>query len=305
MWWLTAMPVNSQPAGKDNNSDEKKLKKVFTQAKRSMHKKDWQKAIQQFDAVIKGLPDSSLVDSALYWQAYSLNRLSRELESVDKLLEIQSNALELLEVLQEDFPSSRFLDDARILKVEIADELVKKGFKEYKRYIEKGAKEDDNIDMKLIALDALINMDKEKAFPILEKIILTNPNAKLREKALFILSQTNDPKVVPLLVKVAKEDKSARVKEKAIFWLGQTNNKTALKALTGIYGSLGYSKNDIRLKKKIVFSISQLDTEQSVKTLIRFYKQERDMSIKKKILFWLGQSKSKAASEFIQGILFE
>jgi outer membrane protein assembly factor BamD (BamD/ComL family) len=306
LWMYTSVPAVSQsPAENKDKREENKWQEVYKEAKRLMHKKEWLKAIEQFKLVVKSLPDSSLVDDSLYWQAYSLNRMSRDLENVDKFLDVQSSALEQLEILMKEFPDSRFLDDARILKMEIAEELVKKGFKEYKRYIENGAAKEDNNEMKLIALDALLNMDKKKAFPILEKVIFTNKSAKLRAKALFVLSQTNDARVVPILVKVAQKDKESKVREKAIFWLGQTNNKTALKALTELLSYFGNTKYDIRLKKKIIFSISQLESQEAIKTLIRFYKKEKDISIKKKILFWLGQSKSKVASEFIQSILFD
>ncbi len=197
---FTVLPLVSQSNGQDKNN-EKKYIVVYTDAKRLVYKKEWQKAIEQFKLVINHLPDSNLVGNALYWQAYSLNRLSRKLENVDKLLEVQSSALEQLEVLIKEFPANKFIDDAHILKVEIAEELVNKGFKEYKRYIENSAK-NDNIDMRLIALDALINMDKKKAFPILEKVIFKRlslakmcqglKNVVVEPQILVLLSMQNE-----------------------------------------------------------------------------------------------------------------
>ena len=282
------------------NSNDEKVEDLYKRAKQFVYQKDWLKAVEQFRQVAESFPGSKLKDVSLYWSGYSLNQLSQTLENLDKMLDTQKEALSQLETLMKQYPYSKWIDDAKLLRVEIAENLVKKGFKRYK-YILNGASKDPDIELKFAALDVLLHMDKEKAFPILEKMIRTNKNPVLREKAIFILSHIDDPRVVPLLAEVALKDTNKQTREKAIFWLGQIRGGKSLNQLVKIYNNI----EDIELKEKVIFSISQNGGDKSIKYLIELYQKEKSFRLKKKIIFWLGQSRSEEAKKFIEKILME
>ncbi|MFC2146287.1 HEAT repeat domain-containing protein [Acidobacteriota bacterium] len=279
---------------------EKEVEDLYIKAKQSVYQKDWSKAVEQLRKITGLVSGSKLTDDSLYWLGYSMNQLSQTLENLDKILETQEEALLQLETLMRQYPYSKWIDDAKLLRVEIAENLVKRGFKRYK-YILNGASKDPDIELKFSALDALLHMDKEKAFPTLEEIIRTNKNPELREKAIFILSQFQDPRVVPLLAEVALKDKNKQTREKAIFWLGQIRGAESLNQLTKIYKNI----EDMELKEKVIFSITQNGGDKSIKYLIELYRKEKSFRLKKKIIFWLGQSRSEEAKKFIEKILME
>ncbi|UCH98083.1 MAG: HEAT repeat domain-containing protein [Candidatus Aminicenantes bacterium] len=279
---------------------EKQAADLYREAKQSVYRKDWSEAVRQLREFVEAFPDTKLTDESFYWLGYSMNRLSQTLENLDRILDTQREALSQLETLMQRYPSSKWIDDAKLLRVEIAENLVKKGFKQYK-YILNGASQDPDTEMKLVALDALMQMDKEKAFPLLEKIIRTNKNRELKEKAIFILSQIIDPRVIPLLVEVVLRDTNKEVREKAVFWLGQIRGADSLNQLVKIYKII----EDEELKEKVIFSIAQSGGESGVKHLIEFYQKEKSIELKKKIIFWLGQSRSEEARKFIEKILME
>lgn len=291
-------PVIAREKASENKSEEK-VEDVYKKAKQFIYKKDWLKALEQLRQVAESFPGSKLREVSLYWSGYSLNQLSQTFENLDKILEAQEEALSQLETLMRQYPYSKWIDDAKLLRVEIADNLVKKGFKQYK-YILNGASKDPDMELKFSALDALLHMDKEKAFPILEKIIRTNKNPELREKAIFILSQYNDPRVVPLLTEVVLKDTNKQTREKAIFWLGQIRRAESLNQLVKIYKNI----EDMELKEKVIFSIAQ-SGENGIKHLIQLYRKEKSLRLKKRIIFWLGQSRSEEAKKFIEKILME
>jgi tetratricopeptide (TPR) repeat protein len=282
------------------NKNEEKVEDLYKKAKQFIYKKDWIKALEKLRQVAGSFPGSKLEDVSLYWSSYSLNQLSQTFENLDKILEAQEEALSQLETLMRQYPSSKWVDDAKLLRVEIAGDLVNKGFKKY-RYILNGASKDPDIELKIAALDALLQMDKEKAFPILEKIIRSDKNPVLREKAIFILSQINDPRVVPILAEAALKDNNKQIREKAIFWLGQIRRTESINQLVKIYKSI----EDIELKEKVIFSIAQYGGEKGIKYLIELYQKEKIIRLKKKIIFWLGQSRSEEAKKFIEKILME
>lgn len=303
-----AFTTLSGAAGAQTQRDQQKqsAEELYKKAKQLIFSKDWKSAAEKLSHLVDGMPGNSFTDDSLYWLAFSMNRLSRKFDSLDRVLETQKNALRRLEALISRYPSSTFQDDARALKVEIAEDLVKKGFKEFKKYIENGAASDDNQEIKLLAIESLMNMDPDKTFPILEKIIRSGQSVKLRERAIFILSQTPDPRVKKILIDLALNDKDIRIREKAIFWLGQMNDPTITGQLKDIYTGLkGDDETTVKIKEKLIFSISQAEPDKGVKVLISLYKKEKTLKLKKKILFWLGQSKNDEAAAFIQKILME
>lgn len=294
-----SVPTTAQEKESADNN-EVKVEDLYKRAKEFVYQKDWLKAVEQFRQVAESFRGSKLRDVSLYWSSYSLNQLSQTLENLDKILETQEEALSQLETLMRQYPYSKWIDDAKLLRVEIAENLVKKGFKQYK-HILNGASKDPDIELKIAALDVLLQMDKEKAFPILEKMIRSNKNPELREKAIFILSQIDDPRVVPILAEVALKDNNKQIKEKAIFWLGQIRRAESLNQLVKIYKNI----EDLELKEKVIFSIAQYGGEKGIKYLIELYQKEKSFRLKKKIIFWLGQSRSEEAKKFIEKILME
>ena len=55
----------------------------------------------------------------------------------------------------------------------------------------------------------------------------------------------------------------------------------------------------------MIFSITQNGGDKSIKYLIELYRKEKSFRLKKKIIFWLGQSRSEEAKKFIEKILME
>lgn len=295
-----SMLINtSGHAAAQNKAAEKEVKNLFLEAKRLVYSKEWQKAMEQFKKIAENFSESRLADDSLYWLGYSMNKLSQNLQNLDKTLKIKEDAVKNLTLLVKQYPSSKWVDDAKVLRVEIAESLVTRGLKNYKKFILDAVKEETEMDIKEVALIALLNADKEKAFSTAEKILRQGKNPRMRAKAIFVLSQLGDSRVIPLLKEMALKDSDKEVKGQAVYWLGQVRSPESLKQLLKIYDSAP----GLELKKKVIFSISQYGGEQAVKELIRIYKKEKNLELKKQIIFWLGNSKSKEAQEFILKIL--
>ncbi len=283
--------------GTDEDPDEAKVREMYRQAKRFVYKKDWETAVKELRELTGRYKGSNYQDVALYWLGYSLDKMGNSLESLARQLELKRDALSTLERLQAEFPRSKWMDEAGVLKVEIAEGLVKKGFGEYKKYILNRAETGTDIELKIVALDALVHMDKEKAFPMLETMLLRNDDPVLRRRALLVLAQLNDPRILPLLEKVALEDKNEKVRRQAIFWIGQTGGADSMKLLLDL---LARSK-DNELKSKIILSLSQIGGEQVSRKLSEIAEnQNESMDIRKKALFWLGQVKTKDPRKLLE-----
>ena len=65
-----------------------------------------------------------------------------------------------------------------------------------------------------------------------------------------------------------------------------------------------YKKSDdLKLKKNILFSISQNRSERAVKQMIEIARSESNLELKKQAVFWLGQTKSEEALKFLREII--
>jgi outer membrane protein assembly factor BamD (BamD/ComL family) len=284
---------------KSTEEIEKEAKETFSLAKKLIYDKEWAKAAAAFENIVEKFKSSSFVDDSFYWRAFSLNKMSQDIEEVEKGLEIKKEALRDLAVLIERFPSSKWCDDARLLTVEIAGDLAAKGIKGYEKYILNGVKEDEEAEMKALALASLLQVDKEKAISTAEKIIRTGKNAKLKEKAIFVLAQQGGSRVIAILAEAAERDTDDRVKKQAIFWLGQMGTQESFQQLVRMYDSFP----GIELKKQLLFSIAHSGRDEAAKELIRIFKKENNIELKKQIVFWIGNSNSKEARDFILKIL--
>ncbi len=196
----------------------------YTSATQALDSKQWAKAVELFNNIPL---DSPRADSALYWKAYALNKLGRRPE-----------ALETIANLQKRFPKSRWLNDARALEVEVSQAAGKP--------VSPDAEPDE--DLKLIAINSLMNTDRERAIPLLEKILNGTHSLKYKERALFVLMQTGSPKASQIVADVARSSSNPDLRIKAIESLGIFGGPESRQALSDLYAST----NDVNVKRRIL-----------------------------------------------------
>ncbi len=245
---------------------KQEIQLAYDQAKKAISLKDWKTAIEACQKIAAENGKSGYYGESLYWLGYSMDRFANSFEDMKLQLKNKEMAIEELNVLLQKMPESTWARDAKLLRLEIAEGLANKGLSEYQKYINEGLaggvsggvagsgwnqkktdadtklywnsnqkKIDPDTELKLVALDALMQMDREKAFPILEKMVREEQKPELKEKALFVLSQSRDPKVIPILAELAAKDPSDKIRQTAVFWLGQRHDDESLAALLKIY----------------------------------------------------------------------
>ena len=198
----------------------------YSQAMRALESREWARAAEQFSEVAS--EGGSRAEGALYWKAYALNKLGRRDEAVAALDE-----------LRKSYPSSRWLNDAKGLEVEIRQAAG--------RPVSPETESDE--DLKLLALNALVQSDPERAVPILEKFLKGPYSPKLKERALFVLSQSGSAKSMSMLAAVAREG-NPDLQMKAIHYLGIMGKKENRQLLAEIYTS----SSDTSVKRAILRS---------------------------------------------------
>jgi HEAT repeat protein len=279
--------------------DKGKEKELYDSGKKAVAQKNWAAAVEALRALETSFPKSEKLNESMYWLGYSLDRMAASLEDAARALEMRKEALERLDGLVERFPEGPWTRDGKVLRIEIAEALTKSGLREYRKYINGGIEggvydqdmpgkpKNPELEIKLVALNALLQIDPEKAFPVLEKIVREEKQEELRDKALLVISQSRDARVVPLLTEMAMSDPAPEIRSRAAFWLGQRHDAESFAALVKIYA---YANVDRKIKDQILMAFSQSDDTKARAKLLEIAKTDKDPAIRKKAVFWLGQS---------------
>jgi TonB family protein len=169
---------------------------LHKEGKKAIYEKDWDRATRLFRQIDTQFPGSTLRTEALYWLAYSLEKQGKELE-----------ALNLLNRLIKTYKNNEWLDDAGILRIRISENLIAQGAPRYRQYIMEAVQTENNeqIDVKMVALDALIRLDHQQALSILEKLYKKSKNPEIKENIVFILRRVGENKMISRLTGTKKK----------------------------------------------------------------------------------------------------
>ena len=105
----------------------------------------------------------------------------------------------------------------------------------------------------------------------------------------------------PDLLRLARSTAVPRQTQRsAVFWLGQAAGEAATRGLTELVDD---SSVELAVKESAVFALSQLRRDEGVPALIRIARTHASPSVRKKALFWLGQSDDPRALALFEEIL--
>jgi HEAT repeat protein len=231
---------------------------VYADGTRAINESRWSDATGLFDRVAQMHGEHA--EGALYWKAYAENKEGQPV-----------NALNTCGKLRKDYPKSRWLDECGALEIEIRG---KSGHP-----ISPQAESDENL--KLLALNALMQQDSTQAVPILQRILSGNQSAELKNRALFVLAQNRSPQAEALMNQIAQGQSGSALQIKAIRMLAVAQGKSADDTLASIY----QHSSDTQVKRVILQSY--LITGDSSK-LLAVARQETNPELVKTAIQTLG-----------------
>ncbi len=224
--WRGAGEGNSFALTADSADQAQKEDDAYSSAQDALNQGDYAQAAEAFDSVAK--MNGSKADAALYWKAYALNKQARRNEALSTIKELRNR-----------FPKSNYVRTAASLEVDIN--------RASGNPTTPTAEGDD--EMKMIALQALMDQNEDRALPILEKILTGNSSQRVKDKAMFVLSQNESPKAQQLLGDMAMGKQYPGLQEKAIHYLAIEGGRAG-EQLQRIYEST----TDIKVKKEVLHS---------------------------------------------------
>lgn len=131
--------------------------------------------------------------------------------------------------------------------------------------------------------------------------IAQTEKGSMGSKAIFPATIADSATVWPALIKVARNPELPRnTRTQSVFWLGQAAGDAATRGLNDLVGD-----NDVdrEVREQAVFALSQRPREEGIPALIAVARTNKDPEIRKKALFWLGQSNDPRALDLFEELL--
>jgi len=172
----------------------------------------------QAESKFKQLADMNgpQTDAALYWKAYAQNRMGK-----------RDSALATIADLKKRFPQSRWQKDASALEIEVRQSTNNPAHPENQS--------DD--ELKMLAIQGLMNSDPERAMPLLEKVLNGSGSPKEKSKALFVMAQSGSQQSREILGRIARGQSNPELQRKAVEYLGIFGGAESRKTLAEVYAS--------------------------------------------------------------------
>lgn len=292
---------------------------LYQAARSALNRRNYTQAAYLFSQIYAQHPKSTYTADAYYWEAYAryLNGSSENLEKARDLLAKQERS----------FPEAKTRDDAEDLIARINTRLARGGDAEARARVvakatsagesrggtnptvsttisratspgrsssaggRRGRDEcrDDDDDDKMAALNALLQMDEDRALPILKKVMARRDEASvcLRRKGVFLISQQGGEDAESMLLAAVRQDPDGEVRQQAVFWLGQSGGKHAAAALDSILRV----STDREVQDKAIFALSQQGSPMAMQSLRDFaMKKSAPSELRQQAIFWIGQT---------------
>src|SRR5688500_11753945 len=277
----------------DNSGDSQ-----YDRGRGYIDRSQYDRAVEAFNQVINARGDRG--DAAMYWKAYSLNKLARRPEALTTLSE-----------LQKQFPRSPWVDDARRLDAEIRQSSGQAV----------SADSMDDEDVKLLVLQHLMQNDPEAALPQIERMISGPGSVRLKERALFVASRSRSPRGRQVITAAAKGSANPDLQMSAIQYLGRMSGAESAQSLEEIYratsnpdvkrrilqalasanatdrlGPIARNEKDVELKRMAIRQLGVSRQADVGETLVAVYNGDSSIEIRKAVIEALAQNSRNAAS---------
>jgi len=271
---------------------------AYTTGTRAMDENRWQDAVSAFDKVIN--EKGKRFDAALYWKAYSLNKLGKT-----------QLAIATCDQLHSQFADSPWNKDCNAISVDVqvdpkimAADQTKIRMDRVHPYVkirpdmggDSGVARGSDEDLKMLALNSLLNRDPATALPLLRGILSGNQPLSVKKHALFVLAQSKSPEAEGILRDAALGKLDPQLQGQAIQTMAVFQGKRANNTLAEIYRTT----TDPKIKSSI---ISAMFITKDAPRMVEMARSEKDLELKRRIVSELALMNDKAATDYMMELL--
>jgi hypothetical protein len=292
----------------------------FNNGLKAMDEGRWSDALSSFDKVEAAHGDYA--DAALYWKAYNLEKLGRSDDARAACGLLASSAAQsawnaecmalrvensvgkskykvqfaVANKLPVDVQASIDADAARDSTRALYRDIGNAYSYNYIPHKASTTPHDPNDDLKLLALNSLMQQEPEKAIPLLRSFIFSDKPIELRRRALFVLGESKAPGSRELMLQIATTGSDPALQRVAVQTLATTQGKAAAPDLVKIF----QGSTDPQVKRA---AVSGLFLVQDAPDLVTLAKAEKDMEMKRDLVTQLALMHDPAATAYMEELL--
>jgi len=228
----------------DGDHDER-----LAEAREALNAARYEQAAELFEQA-RGLTESHReLARARYWEAFSRSKMrgTRELK----------HALALLKADEMRSAEREIRAESEALAARIQGELAQRGEVEALREIHEQAEaEDIRTETRLAALQALLEMQNERAIPVLEKILqdTSAKNRELRRHAVMLACHRRDPRLMQSLLMMLETEEDPEFQAEIVMCLSMDPSPEIMTRLMALYRQ----HPDPPLAEAIIVSLSRM-----------------------------------------------
>ena len=239
-----------------------RMQEMYDAGREALDEGHYEKAAQKFSELAQ--MNGPQTDAALYWKAYAENRLGRKATALGTIAELKAK-----------YAQSRWKKDAEALEIEVRQSSGAAP------RAEAHPENQSDDDLKMLAIQGLMNSDPERAMPLLEKVVNGSSSPKEKSKALFVMAQSGSAQARDILARIAKGQSNPDLQRKAVEYLGLFGGAESRKTLAEIYAS----SSDPSVKRAILRSYMVGGDHEH---LFAAAKSEKDESLRREAIRQLG-----------------
>ena len=319
--WDAAQAAPLEPASFPQHGDDP-ADSLLRAASDRMARGDYRAAAELYHSTLRRYPSSARLSEAMYYESFALYRAGD-----------LAKARGALDALRERFPQAAARGDANTLRARVCGELARQGddacADEVARLSasagsgrssgggttragrrtpagecpgdDRDGDDENDDDTRVAALNALLQMDAERAMPILTSVLARRDRCseRLRRKAVFLVAQKRTPETANILLAAAKNDPDTEVREQAVFWLSQVRDPRATQMLVDIM----HGDGEPALREKALFALSQQRNPEAATALREFAVNTREpLELRKKAIFHLGVTSNAMSGAQLAGL---
>lgn len=299
---LTAgLPLHAAPLESTPSDDESS----YTAGTHAMNEHRWADAVASFDRVVD--QKGKKADAALYWKAYSLNKLGNGPLALATCYQLRSH-----------YSTSQWNKDCSAMTIDLRAEGRLPSLPpmppmppampgrpagpnlnfNFDFDSDGGGSEGrgSDADLKILALNSLLNRDPAQAIPMLRGILSGDQPPGVKKHAIFVLAQSKSPEAQAMLHDIVMGKLSPDLQRQAIQMTAIFQGKRANDGLAEVYRTT----SDPQIKKAI---ISAFFISQDAPRMVELARSEKDLDRKRSIVSQLALMPDKAATDYMMELL--
>lgn len=262
-WGLVSLFASSAQGMAVQYSDSSRTadgreEQIYSAATRAINESRWSDAELLLDRVFD--QHRRRADAALYWKAYVENKEGRK-----------SDALGTCSKLNQMYPQSSWLEECNVLEIEIHGKV---GAPVQPESVQ-------NEDLKLLALNSLIQSGSPNALPDLQQMLESGNSERLKDRALFVLAEDRSERAREILRQIALGEKDPELQIGAIRMYALLRGPDSAKTLASIYRM----SNDPSVKRTVLHSFLVMN---ELDPLMRIAENEANLDLRRQAIRELG-----------------